>query len=102
MSFSCGNLTPAVLKESDRVTILGVTSGGGASSVHHTSCADGSEFQISSKYVMSTSKNGSNYDMDQGVEPHYYISKPEIFYTTETLAALVNSINSGKTVVSSN
>lgn len=102
MSFSCGNLTPAVLKESDRVTILGVTSGGGASSVHHTSCADGSSFQISSKYVMSTSKNGSNYDMDQGVSPHYYINKPENFYTTKNLAALVNSINSGKAALSSN
>ncbi|WP_298535405.1 S41 family peptidase [uncultured Treponema sp.] len=102
MSFSCGNLTPAVLKESDRVTILGVTSGGGASSVHHTSCADGSSFQISSKYVMSTSKNGSNYDMDQGVSPHYYINKPENFYTTDNLAALVNSINSGKAALSSN
>jgi len=102
MSFSCGNLTPAVLKESDRVTILGVTSGGGASSVQHTSCADGSAFQISSKYVMSTSKNGSNYDMDQGVEPHYYINRAENFYKTDTLAALINSINSGKTAVSSN
>lgn len=102
MSFSCGNLTPAVLKESDRVTILGVTSGGGASSVHHTSCADGSSFQISSKYVMSTSKNGSNYDMDQGVSPHYYINKPENFYATDNLAALVNSINSGKAALSSN
>ena len=101
MSFSCGNLTPAVLKESDRVTILGVTSGGGASSVHHTSCADGSSFQISSKYVMSTSKNGSNYDMDQGVSPHHYISKPESFYATDNLAALVNSINSGKAALSS-
>lgn len=101
-SFSCGNLTPAVLKESDRVTILGVTSGGGASSVHNASCADGGQFQISSKYVMSTSKNGSNYDMDQGVSPHYYINKPENFYTTETLAALVNSINSGKAALSSN
>ena len=102
LSFSCGNLTPAVLKESDRVTILGGTSGGGASSVHNTSCADGSSFQISSKYVMSTNKNGSNYDMDQGVEPHYYINRAENFYKTDTLAALVNSINSGKTAVSSN
>ena len=101
-SFSCGNLTPAVLKESDRVTILGVTSGGGASSVHNASCADGSAFQISSKYVMSTSKNGSNYDMDQGVEPHYYINRAENFYTTDNLAALVNSINSGKAALSSN
>lgn len=95
-SFSCGNLTPSVLKDSDRVTILGVTSGGGACAVQKTSAADGTQFQISSKYVMSDNKNGSNYDMDRGVEPHYYINKPENFYDTEKIAALVTSINEAK------
>ncbi|MBQ7488912.1 MAG: hypothetical protein IJT51_00110, partial [Bacteroidales bacterium] len=96
VSFSCGNLVPSVLKASNRATILGVTSGGGAAPVHYTSTADGTIFQISSKYVLSVSKNGSNYDIDQGVEPHYHINRPENFYNTEKIADLVRSINEAK------
>lgn len=95
-SFSCGNMVPAMLKASDSVTILGVTSGGGSSIVQNSSAADGSIFRMSSKFVMSTNKNGSNYDIDKGVEPHYYINKPENFYDVEKLAKLVTSINEAK------
>lgn len=93
VSFSCGNLVPAVLKASDRAAILGVTSGGGASCVHKTCAADGTCFWVSSKNVMSVSKNGSLYNVDSGVEPHYYINKPENFYDTEKISGLVNAIN---------
>lgn len=93
LSFSCGNFVPAVLKASDRVTILGVTSGGGTATVQSTSAADGTIFRVSSKYVLSVSKNGSNYNIDQGVDPHYYINTPANFYNTEKIAALVTSIN---------
>ncbi len=95
LSFSCGNLVPAALKASDKVTILGVTSGGGTASVQPSSTADGTMFRMSSKYVSSVSKNGSNYNVDQGVEPHYYINKPANFFNKETISALVNNINSG-------
>ena len=93
VSFSCGNMVPAVLKASDRAAILGVTSGGGASCVHKTCAADGTCFWVSSKNVMSVSKNGSLYNVDTGVEPHYYINKPENFYDTEKISGLLNAIN---------
>ena len=93
LSFSCGNAVPAILKASGAVTIIGVTSGGGTSVVHPTSAADGTVFRISSKYVMSVSINGSNYDIDKGVEPHYYINQPANFYDKAKLQSLVNNIN---------
>ena len=99
-SFSCGNMVPAMLKASDRVTILGVTSSGGSSCVQMSSAADGTTFRMSSKYVMSVNKNGSNYDIDRGVEPHYYINVPANFYNIGTIDTLVKNINSGKLGVS--
>ena len=99
-SFSCGNLVPAMLKASNNVTILGVSSSGGSSCVQNSSAADGTVIQMSSKNVMSISKNGSNYDIDKGVEPHYFINKPENFYNPTTINELVNNINSGKLAVS--
>lgn len=95
-SFSCANMVPAMLKASDRVTIIGATSGGGTSVVQSTNTADGTLFRMSSKYVMSVAKNGSVYNIDTGVDPHYYISSPENFYSTETIAKLVDAINKTK------
>lgn len=95
LSFSCGNMVPAMLKASDRVTILGAASSGGTSCVQPSAAADGTVFRMSSKYVMSAEKNGSTYDLDQGVEPHYYINIPENFYKKDTIASLVTKINSG-------
>ena len=92
-SFSCANMVAAMLKASGLVTIIGVTSSGGSSTVQYSSTADGTYFQMSSKKVMSLNKNGSNYDIDRGVEPHYYISKPSNFYDKDKIEALVNSIN---------
>jgi hypothetical protein len=91
-SFSCGNMVPAMLKASNRVSILGVTSSGGSSCVQPSSTADGTTFRMSSKYVMSFNKNGSNYDIDRGVEPDLRISKPANFYNIAALAGLVDSI----------
>ena len=96
ISFSCGNMVPAMLKASGRATILGVMSGGGTSCVYNTSAADGTIFQVSSKNVMSVVKNGSSYDIDTGIEPHYYINKPENFYDKVKISALVNDINEAK------
>lgn len=95
VSFSCGNFLPAVLKASGFVTILGSTSGGGAAAVHSVTAADTTQFQISSKKVISVDINGSSYDVDKGVEPHYYINKAENFYNIEKISALVNQINAG-------
>ena len=92
-SFSCGNMVPAVLKASNRVTILGTPSSGGTSCVQFSSVADGTIIRFSSKNVMSVVKNGSYYDIDQGVEPHYYINIPENFYDKAAIQDLVNDIN---------
>ena len=96
VSFSCGNMVPAMLKASGRVTILGVTSGGGTSVVQPSCAADGTVFQFSSKCVMSAIKNGSIYDIDRGVEPHYTINDPCNFYNKDKIAALVHDINDAK------
>ena len=79
-SFSCGNLVPAAFKESGLVTLLGRKSGGGACVVQPAVAADGTVYQYSSRYRLSTVKNGSYYSIDQGVEPDFVISDPAHFY----------------------
>ena len=79
-SFSCGNLTPAAFKESGLVTLLGQKSGGGACVVERAMAADGTVYQYSSRYRLSTVKNGSYYSIDQGVEPDFVISDPAHLY----------------------
>lgn len=96
LSFSCGNLVPAMLKSSRKVTIIGDTSAGGTCFVQPSSAADGTIFRMSSKYQISDEQNGSLYDVDRGVEPHYRINQPAKFYDIEEISALVNSINANK------
>lgn len=91
-SFSCGNMVPAMLKSSDRVVLLGETSGGGSACVYTTMAADSTIFQISSRYVMSENKNGSNYDIDKGIEPHVRL-QPETLYNKEKICSIVANMN---------
>ena len=91
-SFSCGNMVPAMLKSSDRVVLLGETSGGGSSVVYNTMAADSTMFRISSRYVMSENKNGSNYDIDKGIEPHVRL-QPETLYDRETICSIVANMD---------
>ena len=92
VSFSCGNLVPAVLKSSQKVTLLGRTSGGGSCVVQPLSTAYGSVFQISSAMRLSFLKNGSFYDIDQGVDPDYYINRIQDYYDREALTAYINAL----------
>lgn len=85
-----------MLKASDRVTILGTPSSGGTSCVQLSCAADGTIFRFSSKNQICIVKNGSYYDVDQGVEPHYTINIPANFYDKDEIAALVKKINSNK------
>ena len=87
-SFSCGNMVPAMLKSSDRVVLLGETSGGGSAVVYPTMAAASTTFRISSRYVMSENKNGSNYDIDKGIEPHVRL-QPETLYNKEKICSIV-------------
>lgn len=91
-SFSCGNMVPAMLKSSDRVVLLGETSGGGSSVVYNTMAADSTIFQISSRYVMSENKNGSNYDIDKGIEPHVRL-QPETLYNRKKICNIVANMD---------
>ena len=91
-SFSCGNLVPALLKESGRVTLLGGTSGGGSCAVMFASAADGTLFQISSPLCLATVANGSYYNIDRGVDPHVHFSKMESFFKREALTEYLNGV----------
>ncbi len=92
VSFSCGNLIPAAFKSSQKVTLLGRTSGGGSCVVQPMSTAYGSLFQISAAQRMSFLKNGSFYDIDQGVDPDYYIDRIDHFYDRSALTAFINGL----------
>ena len=92
VSFSCGNLVPAFFKESDQVTLLGRTSGGGTCAVNFMSTADGTVFQISGHYKISLLKNGTDYDIDQGVVPHLYISDVNHFYDRTWLVNYLDNL----------
>ena len=96
LSFSCGNMVPAMLKASGNVTILGATSSGGTCTVQPSCAADGTVFSFSSNRVMCAIKNGSAYDIDRGVEPHYAINEPLNFYDMTKIAQLVHDINDAK------
>lgn len=91
VSFSCGNLVPAALKASDKVTIMGRTSGGGSCIVQPLSTAWGTFFQISGPSRMSFLKNGSFYDIDTGVTPDITITQPRRFYDHEALTDFINN-----------
>lgn len=91
-SFSCGNMVPAMLKSSDRVVLLGETSGGGSAVVYETMAADSTIFRISSRYVMSENKNGSNYDIDKGIEPHVRL-QPGTLYDREKICSIVANMD---------
>lgn len=91
-SFSCGNLVPALFKESGAVTLLGRQSGGGACVVEQTIAADGTAYQYSSRYRLSTVKNGSYYSIDQGVTPDFTISDPAHLYDRRWLTNYINQL----------
>ena len=92
VSFSCGNLVPAALKASDKVTLLGRTSGGGSCIVQPLSTAWGTFFQISGSLRMSFLKNGSFYDIDTGVAPDFTLIRPDKFYDRDALTEYINNL----------
>lgn len=92
VSFSCGNLVPAILKASNKATIIGKPSSGGGCVVHHGSTADGTAFTISDSKQMTTVKNGSYYGIDHGVEPDIPLTKIESFYNRTELVQYINAI----------
>ena len=92
VSFSCGNLVPAVFKEDPHVALLGQRSSGGACSICFLSTATGSILRLSSSTRLSYMRNGSFYDIDQGVEPDIFINNPESFYNRQSLTEYIDNI----------
>ena len=94
-SFSCGNLVPNLFRESEKVTLLGKTSGGGACVVQPISSAWGTSFRISGPMRLCYMKNGSYYDIDQGARPDHSIEDPNFYYSNQRadLVAYINSLN---------
>ena len=92
VSFSCGNLVPAALKASQKVTLLGTTSGGGSCIVQPMSDALGNLFNLSGPKRLSLLKNGSFYDIDQGIDPDYSIDKISHYFDREALTDYINSL----------
>ena len=92
VSFSCGNLVPCVFKNSNQVTIIGRTSGGGSCVVIPMFSACGTGFQISGFTRLAFIKNGSFYDIDQGAVPDFTISKYMSFYDRERLTEYIDSL----------
>ena len=92
VSFSCGNLVPCVFKNSNQVTIIGRTSGGGSCVVLPMSSACGTGFQISGFTRLAFIKNGSFYDIDQGAVPDFTISKYMSFYDRERLTEYIDGL----------
>lgn len=93
VSFSCGNLVPAACKYHQAVTLIGRTTGGGACTVQPMSTAWGSMFQISGARRLSFRKNGSLYDIDEGVDPDIYIDHLELLYDREALTEFINGLS---------
>ena len=91
-SFSCGNLVPAALKMSERVPIVGQASGGGSCAVLPCTTASGTLFQISSNMQLSTVRNGSFYNIDQGIEPDVPLMWPESYYDREALVEYLHTV----------
>ncbi len=92
VSFSCGNLVPCIFKESNKVTLLGRTSGGGSCVVQPASTAWGTSIQISGSRRLSFVMNGAFYDIDRGAEPDYAITTPEQYYDREALTEFINGL----------
>ena len=92
VSFSCANMVAAAFKASDMVTLLGRTTSGGSCTVQFLSSAWGAYFDISGQNRMSFQRNGSFYDIDQGVEPDFTIRKIENIYDREALTDFINRL----------
>ena len=90
-SFSCGNLVPAAFRESGLVTLIGQRSGGGSCVVLPCTSASGTQFQISGTKQLAIVKNGSFYNIDDGIEPDIVLTKPQSFYDREALVELIHT-----------
>jgi uncharacterized repeat protein (TIGR02543 family) len=99
VTFSAGNSMAAVGKYQGIATIIGSTTGGGASSILPVILPDGSLYNISSLNVGSH-RTGSDEDgwvyetVEYGVDPDYYLAVADL-YDDQAIQALIESILDG-------
>ena len=91
-SFSCGNLVPAAFKASGAVTLLGQRSGGGSCVVLPCTSASGAVFAISGPKQLAAVLNGSFYNIDEGIDPDYILSRPDSFYDRHALVEYIHTL----------
>ena len=91
-SFSCGNLAPAAFKAAGTVTLLGQRSGGGSCVVLPCTSASGTVFMISGTKQLATVRNGSFYNIDEGIEPDFILSRLESFYDRAALVEYIHGL----------
>lgn len=92
-SYSCGNMVPAMFKDSGKVTLVGRTTGGGSCAVSYGSTASGSIVQTSSPRRFSFSKNGGFYDVDRGAEPDVFIRDMSKLYDRKYMNTVLAKID---------
>ena len=92
VSFSCGNLVPAIFEQAGNVTLIGQRTGGGSNGVLPASSASGTLFQFSGNLQFTTLKNGAFYNVDQGIEPHIRLNYFESFYDRESLVEMIHNL----------
>ena len=92
VSFSCGNLVPAIFEQAGNVTLIGQRTGGGSNAVLPATSASGTLFQFSGNLQISTVRNGAFYNVDTGVEPHVRLNYPESFYDREGLVEMIHNL----------
>ena len=92
VSFSCGNLVPAAFKNSGRVTLLGRQTCGGSCVVFQAMDALGTRFTISGNRQCSITKNGSFYNIDEGIAPDYTLNNADSYYDRERLVEYIHGL----------
>ena len=92
ISFSCGNLVPAIFRQAGNVTLIGQRTGGGSNGGLPATSASGTLFQISGNLQIATVRNGAFYNVDTGIEPHVRLNYPESFYDRESLVEMIHSL----------
>ena len=85
-------LYTGVTRASQKVTLIGRTTGGGSCVVQPMTTAYGTVFQISAAHRMSFLKNGSFYDIDQGVDPDIYVDHIENLYNRTAMTEFINGL----------
>ena len=89
------SLAASAFENSQLVTMLGRTSGGGTHAVQTLASAWGTSWQIAGNRKLSVMKNGAVCEIENGAEPDYPITVPAAYYDREALAGFINGLPFG-------